>query len=558
MNNEQLKGAGFPGRAAHEEGAETPAGDLLHGSFTINGGAGTARLRGSAAEEVGSRPDIALATINAKWIHPSLALRLLKANLGGLEERATILEFALRQPLTEKTRPILNAAPRILALSVSIWNHRATLELLEALEEAWKQGSPARPRIILGGPEVSCLPAEAGIIRRADWVIRGEGEVVFRELCGLLLESPGDTAEGPGFWEGRMRALPSVRGTAGKIIEARPVDLVAIDPGYRLYTGEDMSRKLVYVEASRGCPFGCEFCQSSVPVGGDRGVREFPLDAFLGEMAALINRGARAFKFLDRSFNLDIGRARRIMEFFRERLAASAPADKNPSKAQTASSRVGPEYVHFEMVPSRFPGELRETLARFPAGSLRLEIGIQTFNRETSRLINRPGDPDQELEVLGFLREKTQAIVHADLIAGLPGEGLASFACGFDRLWQVRPTEIQVGILKGLPGTPILRHNGPWGMVYAPDPPYEVQETAALPRPDLDRIRNFARFWELIVNRGAFDDMLPALLPPGKPAFRRFLALSDRLLERFGRNWGIDQRELREQLNREYLRYEAV
>ncbi|MDR0689157.1 MAG: hypothetical protein LBG08_02660, partial [Spirochaetaceae bacterium] len=81
-----------------------------------------------------------------------------------------------------------------------------------------------------------------------------------------------------------------------------------------------------------------------------------------------------------------------------------------------------------------------------------------------------------------------------------------------------------------------------------PDPPYEVQETAALPRPDLDRIRNFARFWELIVNRGAFDDLLPALLPPGKPAFRRFLALSDRLLERFGRNWGIDRRELRASL----------
>jgi radical SAM superfamily enzyme YgiQ (UPF0313 family) len=476
--------------------------------------------------------DILLVTINAKWIHPSLALRLLKANLGILEDRAEILEFALRQPLAEKTRPILETAPRILGISVSIWNHRGTVELLRALETQWEAGG-CRPVIILGGPEVSYLPAEAEIIRRADWVIRGEGEDVFRALCGLLL-SEGSLR----IPEGAIRTLPSAMGIQGKFIEARPVDLAAIDPGYRLYTGEDLCRKLVYVEASRGCPFGCAFCQSSVPSGGDRKVREFPLDVFLREMAVLIKRGGRGFKFLDRSFNMDTHRAQGIMEFFLEPLTLSTPA--------------GPQYVHFEMVPSRFPPELRETITRFPPGSLRLEIGIQTFNAETSRLINRPGNPEQELEVLRFLKEHTQAIVHADLIAGLPGEGLASFARGFDRLWQVRPAEIQVGILKGLPGTPILRHNGLAGMVYAPEPPYEVQETTALPRPDLDRIKNFARFWELIVNRGTFDDLVPVLFPEGEPVFRRFLALSDRLLKQFGRNWGIDRQDLRAALEKDF------
>ncbi|MDR2759935.1 MAG: radical SAM protein, partial [Spirochaetaceae bacterium] len=444
--------------------------------------------------------DILLTTINAKWIHPSLALRLLKANLGRLEDRAEILEFAQRQALAEKTGPILRAAPRILGISVSIWNHQGTVELLKALEKRWK-ARDGRPVIVLGGPEVSCLPAETEIIRLADWVIRGEGEVVFRELCGLLLERAEAEGGDQGTLADLIRALPPVRGVQGKIIEARPIDLSTIDPGYRLYTGEDLRRKLVYVEASRGCPFGCEFCQSSVPAGGDRMVREFPLDVFLGEMAALISRGGRGFKFLDRSFNLDTNRARRIMEFFLEQLKPAAPVNGTSAENHPPA---GLEYVHFEMVPSRFPAELRETLTRFPPGSLRLEIGIQTFNQETSRLISRPGNPEQELEVLGFLKEKTKAIVHADLIAGLPGEGLASFARGFDRLWQVRPAEIQVGILKGLPGTPILRHNGPWGMVYAPDPPYEVLSTAALPGPDLDRIKNLARFWELIVNRGAF------------------------------------------------------
>jgi radical SAM superfamily enzyme YgiQ (UPF0313 family) len=445
--------------------------------------------------------DIILSTINAKWIHPSLALRLLKANLGELENHCEILEFALRQPLAEKTGPILAARPRVLGLSVSIWNHTATQELLEALGD---RGS--RPVIVLGGPEASFLPEDAELFRYADYVIRGEGETAFRELCKWLLQPPPGAA--------------LVRG--GKFIDAPPVGLDAIDPGYRLYTAEDLERKLCYVEASRGCPYGCEFCLSSATPE----VREFPLDKFLGEMETLIARGARGFKFLDRTFNLDIERAGRILEIFLERLAPGL-------------------YVHFEMVPSRFPRELREILTRFPPGSLRLELGIQTLNRETAARTGRAGDPERELETLDFLRRETKAIVHADLIAGLPGEDMRSFAEGFDRLWTVRPAEIQLGILKRLPGTAIGRHAEPFGMRFNAKPPYEVLETAALPGPDLDRIKNFARFWELIVNRGAFTDLIDQLFPRSAPVFAPFMALSDRLLERFGRNWGIDRRELR-------------
>ncbi|MDR3341215.1 MAG: DUF4080 domain-containing protein [Treponema sp.] len=495
--------------------------------------------------------DIILATINAKWIHPSLALRLLKANLGEYEDRAEILEFALRQPLAEKIRPILAAAPRILAFSVAIWNHRATVELLRNIREEFikeelgdgvalhgTRGRGAiRPVIVLGGPEVAYLPAESEIMRYADWVVRGEGEAVFRELCGLLLgKSQGEGVERryrdlkDGDLTGVIQALPSVQKVCGKFIDPQRVDITSIDPGYRLYTSEDLSRKLTYIEASRGCPFGCEFCLSSREIGaqrtGDQVVREFPLGSFLGEMEKLIGRGARSFKFLDRTFNLDMKRARRIMEFFLDHLKPGL-------------------YVHFEMVPSRFPPELRELLRRFPAGSLRLEVGIQTFNPRTAALIGRPSDPERELEVIGFLRKETNAIIHADLIAGLPGEDLASFAQGFDRLWRIRPTEIQLGILKCLPGTPIIRHSETFGMRYALEPPYEVLETAALSVRDLDRIKNFARFWELIVNRGAFADLGPVFFPEREAVFARFMNLSDWLLQRFGRNWGIDRKELR-------------
>jgi hypothetical protein len=484
------------------------------------------------------RAAILLATINAKWIHPSLALRLLKANLGDYAGDCAILEFALRQPLGEKLEPLLSAAPRILGLSVSIWNHTATVELLRALAEKRRErGGEGRPLVVLGGPEASFLPEGAEIFRYADYVIRGEGERAFRELCEYLLRGKGPVPE--------------------KFIDAEPADPGTLASPYGLYTDEDLRRKLVYVEASRGCPFNCEFCLSSVQAGG---VREFPLEPFLADMEGILRRGARIIKFLDRTFNLDRERAGKILEFFLDALDLG-PHDE-------------PFCVHFEMVPSGIPAELREILRRFPPGSLRLELGIQTFNPAAAALAGRRSSPPEELELLAFLCGKTNAVVHADLIAGLPGEDLASFGRGFDRLWQVLSAglaerrageagnaaggplagaEIQPGILKRLPGTPIGRHDGPYGMRYAPDPPYEVLETAALSRSDLDRLKNFARFWELIMNRGNFPETA-LFFPPGERVFDFFMALSERLLTRFGRNWGIDRKDLRKVLGEEASR----
>ncbi|MDR1445533.1 MAG: B12-binding domain-containing radical SAM protein [Treponema sp.] len=489
---------------------------------------------------------IVLASINAKWIHPSLALRLLKANLGELEEHCEILEFALRQSPDERLAAILAARPRILGLSVSIWNHRPTLELLKALEAGAgaRPDSSVLPLVVLGGPEVSFLPEDAEIFRHAGYVIRGEGEQVFPVLCGDILAG---------------------KKPAEKFIHAEPADITSplFDPAYRLYTDKDLKHKLCYVESSRGCPFGCRFCLSPAESRGK--VREFPLEPFLANMESLLRRGVKTFKFLDRSFNVNIARAVSIIEFFLKHTDEFSE-------------------IHFEMTPSLFPRELVEAMSRFPPGKLRLEIGIQTLNSNTAAIINRAGNTEEGLACLRMLRGKTGALIHADLIAALPGEDFSSFAAGFDRLWLALTAgslsatgfEIQPGILKLLPGSSLARDNAqeaegslnaaqrlqiqpaslcsqgegthPYGMHFRAEAPYEAVSTAALSETELDAVKNFARFWELIVNRGPFPDLAPLLFPPGKPVFYHFMELSRFLLARFGRNWGIDRKDLRNAL----------
>ena len=470
--------------------------------------------------------DIALVTINAKWIHPSLALRLLKANLGVLEEDCEIIEFALRQPLAEKLEPFAAACasaapPKILGFSVSIWNHLAAIELLKELEKIFAASACVKPVIVLGGPEVSHLPPEAEILKYADHVIRGEGEIAFRELCEKILgEEP-------------LAKTPRCQEEKG------------IKSAYHLYTDEDAAKKLIYIESSRGCLFNCEFCLSAA---ADNKPREFPLEQFLAQMNILINRGVKTFKFLDRSINTNIPRLLRIIEFFLNKIEQSRSLIPHSTFLIPNSNIPHSFTIHFEMVPSIFPPELIDALAKFPPGTLRLEIGIQTLNAEAAAIISRHSNPEKELKTLRLLREKTNAIIHADLIAGLPREDIESFGRGFDQLWDALApddnedgarlrAEIQLGILKLLPGAPVSRHNESFGMRFSALPPYEIEETSSFSTDDIRRIKNFARFWEIIINRGLY-------VLKEKTIFDKFMIISDKLYAHFKRNWGIDKFEL--------------
>ena len=419
-------------------------------------------------------PDIVLATLNAKYIHASFGLRYLLANLADLRPRAVLEEFIINQRPLEIAEKILAHNPRIVGLGVYIWNVTLTTELVALL----KKINPD-VLIILGGPEVSYETERQEIIRLADHTITGEGELAFTNLCREFLA--GNT-------------------TAQKIIPAPLPDFTQLALPYDEYTADDIAHRLIYVEASRGCPFSCEFCLSSLDIP----VRQAPIEPFLASLELLLERGVLHFKFVDRTFNLNLVTSRRILEFFLERLRPGL-------------------FLHFEMVPDRLPPELRELIARFPAGMMQLEVGIQTFNAEVATLISRRQDYTRLEDNFRFLRSQTGVHLHADLIAGLPGETLESFATGFDRLVGLGPQEIQVGILKRLRGTPISRHDETWGMVYSPLPTYEILRNKLIDFPAMQRLRRFARYWDLIGNSGNFVETAPFIWagrddPPGRPS----------------------------------------
>ena len=288
-------------------------------------------------------------------------------------------------------------------------------------------------------------------------------------------------------------------------------DLAQLALPYGCYTDEDVAHRVIYVEASRGCPFTCEFCLSSLDVP----VRQFPLALLLAELERLLERGVRQFKFVDRTFNLNIAASKAILQFFLERWRPGM-------------------FVHFEMIPDRLPESLREVIAQFPPGALQFEVGVQTFNEAVSKNISRRQDYGRLEENFRFLRGQTGVHVHADLIVGLPGETLESFAAGFDRLVALGPQEIQVGILKRLRGTPIVRHDQPWQMVYSPHPPYEILRNNLLDFPALQRLRRFARHWDLVGNSGNFIETTPLIWSGGASPFASFMKWSDWLHARSG------------------------
>lgn len=425
---------------------------------------------------------IILSTLNARYIHASLGLRYLLANMGDLRDQTQLYEFNINSRPTDIVEALLQNIPKIIGLGVYIWNAQEMLQVVKLL----KKVSP-ETIIILGGPEVTYEIEQQEITKLADYVIPGQADITFRKTCKNLLNN---------------------KKPLQKIIKPSSFKLSEINLPYSEYSDEDIKNRVIYVEASRGCPFKCEFCLSSL----DKTVYPFDLDLFLSEMQKLFDRGVRSFKFIDRTFNLKVATSIQIMEFFLEKMQ---PDLKHHDKV----------YLHFELVPDHLPEKLKAVIQRFPEDSLQFEIGIQSLNPEIQDIISRKQDNDKVHLNMTWIRNNTQAHIHADLIIGLPGETLSSFAAGFDELVKMDPHEIQVGILKRLRGTPIIRHTDEYDVRYNPAAPYEILSNNIIDFSTMQKLKRFARYWDMIANSGRFKYSKSFLL--GNKPFENFSALAN-------------------------------
>ncbi|MDA3960974.1 MAG: DUF4080 domain-containing protein [Planctomycetota bacterium] len=455
--------------------------------------------------------DIVLAVLNARYSHTALGVRYLLANLGELREQAVLEEFLIVDDPQRIVERILRHQPRIVALSLSIWNvapSRRVIALLKQIDPAIK--------VVVGGPEVRFTEQPEV---DADVVVRGEGEVVFPGICADLLA-------------GRSVAA---------IVDGVLPDVDQLVLPYDDYSDEDIRQRIIYVESSRGCPFRCEFCLSSM----DKKVRRFALEPLLAAFERLIARGCRCFKFIDRTFNLDLTTCQRLLDFFYERWPRDAAgALVSPEMSRQVAQGVDRNdsfFLHFEMVPDRFDENLLDGLARFPAGGVQLEVGVQTLDPEAGRRISRRIDAEATARNIGLIRQRTGAHIHADLIVGLPGEDVAGFARSFDELRAMGPHEIQVGILKLLPGAPIARHVEPHAMRFNPQPPYDVLQTDCIPFQRMQELKRFARYHDVFVNSDRFAGAMAALMDTAASAFAAFDAFAQWVFAETGQDHAINQ-----------------
>jgi radical SAM superfamily enzyme YgiQ (UPF0313 family) len=431
--------------------------------------------------------DILLVTLNARYSHASLGLRYLQANLGELQARSSILELviAASSGMTTETmlEKVLSKQPKIVGFGVYIWNIDETTRLVAQLKRVAPQIV-----VVIGGPEVSFVNDAPPINALADYVITGQADESFKTLCETLLS-------------GSKVGLP-----LNRIVVATNPELDDLALPYHLYTDDDLAHRHIYIEASRGCPFKCEFCLSAL----DKTAWPFELTKVLEELETLYQRGLRRFKFVDRTFNLKITVSQAILKFFLDKIND----DENHSL-----------FVHFELVPDHLPDSLKASIAAFPAGVLQFEIGIQTWNPTIQALISRRQDNEKAAANIAWLSQQAHAHLHVDLIVGLPSETIDSFGEGFDKLYALEPHEIQVGILKRLRGAPIDRHTERHAMVYNPAAPYNVLSTAVISFQQMQRMQRFARYWDMFANSGRFRSQMKQLLD-GAP-FHNMMAFAD-------------------------------
>lgn len=455
--------------------------------------------------------DVLLIAVNAKYIHPNHAVRLLKVN--SLLD-VDFLEYTLKDSMTAILDDITAKKPKLVGLSVYIWNASFMIDLAHAIKK--QLGLP----VLLGGPEVSYDAAYYLKATHADAILCGEGETDFDAVSSALLNGTTDTTLASVAWRHHpvdVSTMPQAQ-----------ADLATLKSPYPHGSDlEDLSHKIAYVEASRGCPYACSFCLSSL----EKGVRFFPLEQVLDTLDAMQAAQAKTFKFLDRTFN-----ASRLTKAIIDHIVAT--------------HEKGAVY-QFEITGDILDPSLIEHIHRVaPKGLFRFEVGIQSIHESVNKRVFRHQNIARLFKTLKTLIEQDIVTLHLDLIAGLPGETLAMFKETFDKTYRLGAQELQLGVLKLLRGT-LLREQAPqYGMVFDSEPPYTIEQTKWLSAADLETILHVEAMLNLFHNRGLLGNFVYTVLNAMPSPFAAFLSLHDHAV-----NHGLDPH--RYQLEAVYTVFDA-
>lgn len=415
---------------------------------------------------------ILLAACNAKYIHSNLAVYNLRAYAGEYREHIILKEYTINQQKDEILRDIYLEKPDIICFSCYIWNVSFVKEIAEDLKKILPDSV-----FWAGGPEVS-FDAEDFLKKNPGFfgVMVGEGEETFRELCRFYVDNKGNLEEIPGiaFYSGEKILHNGWR---------EIMDLSKVPFAYE--NMEDFRNKIVYYESSRGCPFSCSYCLSSV----DKKLRFRNLDLVKKELQFFIDRKVPQIKFVDRTFNCKHSHAMEIWKYILEH-------DN------------GITNFHFEISADLLKEEELSLMEKMRPGLIQLEIGVQSTNPETIRAIRRTMDFERLSEIVNKVRSFGNIHQHLDLIAGLPYENYDSFRNSFNQVYALKPEQLQLGFLKVLKGSLMKEMAKEYGILHKEREPYEVLSTKWLSYGEILKLKTVESMVEVYYNSGQFQNTL--------------------------------------------------
>ena len=416
---------------------------------------------------------VLLSTMNAKYIHSSLALRYLASFCQARGQNVAIREYTVNNGLLEILSDIYTCQATVIGLACYIWNIDASLQLAALIKKVQPTAI-----VILGGPEVSYQPAD--ILREhaaIDYIVLGEGEQILEALLTRL--SNAQTVEGiPGL---------AYRGSE-TIVTSQPQQVDCLDDIPFPYTHEDMGAlkdKILYYESSRGCPFACQYCLSSATAG----VRFVNIARVLRDLQFFIDHDVKQVKFVDRTFNARKEHYFPILKFLAQ---------------QTCRTN-----FHFEIAADILDQEVVEFLRQVPVGRFQFEIGVQSTNEQTLTASKRHNNWPQIVNYVSQVRDYGNIHLHLDLIVGLPYENITLFAKSFDDVYRLQPDMLQIGFLKLLKGSGIRQSAASHGYVFMETAPYEVLANNYMDYATIRQLKILEEVFEQVYNSGRFRYSLP-------------------------------------------------